>query len=360
MIGRRTVVAFLATSLLFGGTFVAAKAGLGYFPPLLFVAFRFDVAAVVLLAYVALTRSRAELLPRTRGDIGGIVATGLFAIGLTNALLFVGQQYVTSGVAAIIASLNPILTPVFAAVLLADERLSARGAVGMTLGLAGVVLVANPDPAMLATGGLVGEAVMLASAACGALGAVLIRRADADISSTVRTAWGLPLAAVVTHAFSLGAGESVAAVVWTPEAVLALAYVALFAGVLAYIAYFGLIDEVGAIHANLAFYVVPVVATLGGWALLGETISALAVAGFLVIFAGFAVIGSESFARPPLRETLPGRLLASDGLAVNDDYAVRQPGEAVATDGGRDGTTASADGSDCRFGADAPSCVADD
>lgn len=351
MIDRRTVAAFLATALLFGGTFVAAKGGLEYFPPLLFVAYRFDVAAVALGAYVLLTRSRADLIPRTRGDLGGIVATGLFAIGLTNALLFVGQQHVTSGVGAIIASLNPILTPVLAAVLLADERLSARGAVGMVLGLAGVVLVANPDPAAFGAGGFVGEGVMVVSAVCGALGSVLIRRADADLSSTVRVAWGLPLAAIVTHGLSLAVGESPAAVSWTPHAVLALGYVALFAGALAYIAYFGLIDEVGAIRANLAFYVVPLVATFGGWALLGETVSLLSVVGFLVVFAGFAVIGSESFARPGLRDTLPGRLLASESLRSIDD--------AYATDGGTD-TVAGRARSDCRIDGDGSGCHADD
>jgi drug/metabolite transporter (DMT)-like permease len=327
VIGRKTVAAFLATSLLFGGTFVAAKGGLEYFPPLLFVALRFDIAAVALVAYVLVTRSRADLVPRTRGDLGGIVATGLFAIGLTNALLFVGQQYVTSGVAAIIASLNPILTPVLAAFLLADERLSARGAVGMTMGLVGVALVANPDPAAFGAGGLVGEGVMLASAVCGALGSVLIRRADADLSSTVRTAWGLPLAAVVTHGLSLAVGESPAAVSWTPRAVLALAYVALLAGAVAYIAYFGLIDEVGAIRANLAFYVAPVVATLGGWALLGEAVSPLALAGFLTIFAGFAVIGSESVELPTVARN--ARTALTDGgprdrpTSCEDGYGCR-------------------------------------
>jgi len=102
-----------------------------------------------MLAYVGLTSSRSELLPRTRGDVGAILATGVLAIGLTNALLFVGQQYVTSAVASIVYSLNPIMTPVFAAFLLSDERLSPRGGAGMGLGLLGVGLVVSPDPANL-------------------------------------------------------------------------------------------------------------------------------------------------------------------------------------------------------------------
>ena len=307
MVGRRTLALFASASLLFGGTFVAAKAGLAYFPPLLFVAFRFDIAAVALAAFAVVTIPRSELVPRTRSDLLGIVATGVFVIGLANALLFVGQQYATSAVGSIVFGLNPILTPVFAAVLLSDERLSPRGGAGMALGLLGVVLVVDPDPATLLAGGL-GKLLILVGAASGALGTVLVRRADATLSSTARIAWGLPLAALLTHGMSAAAGESAATIVWSSEAVLALGYVGIFAGAVAYVAYFGLIDAAGPIKANLVFYVVPAVATIGGWALLGETISVMTVIGFLIIFAGFALLGSESIAAwwsavdlPPIR-----------------------------------------------------------
>lgn len=291
---HRQFVFFALASIFFGGTFVAAKAGLSYFPPLLFVALRFDIAAVALLAYVAVTSSREELLPRTVRDAVGILATGVFVIGLANALLFVGQQYVTSGVGSIIFSLNPILTPVFAAVLLADERLSIRGALGMLIAMIGVAFVVQPDPANLLAGGAVGKAIVLAGAVSGAFGSVLIRWADTSLSSTVRTAWALPVSALLSHGLSVVAGESGAAITWTPTAVLALGYVGLFAGAVAYIAYFGLLDEVGAIRGNLVFYIVPVVAALGGSVLLGESISPLTLVGFGIIFAGFAVLGSAS------------------------------------------------------------------
>ncbi|MDS0475813.1 DMT family transporter [Natrinema sp. 1APR25-10V2] len=318
MVSRRTLAFFALSSLFFGGTFVAAKAGLAYFPPLLFVAFRFDIAAVIMLTYVGWTSSRTELLPRTRDDAIGILATGVLSIGLANALLFVGQGSVSSAVSSIVFSLSPVLTPVFAAVLLADERLSARGATGMGMGLFGVGLVVSPDPANL-LGGAGGKGILFAGAVSAALGAVLIRRADSNLSSTVRVAWGLPFAAALCHLLAWSGGESAAAIEWTPEAVLTLGYVSLFAGVLAYIAYFGLIDAAGAIRANLIFYVVPVVSTLGGWALLGETVEALAVAGFLTIFAGFAVLGSESI---DLGSRLPSVL--ADAPRTDDDSTIRE------------------------------------
>lgn len=312
MLSRRTVAFGALASVLFGGNFVAVKAGLDHFPPLLFLAFRLDIAAVALVGYVVASRSIDSLRPRTRGDVLGILSTGLLALGLTNALLFVGQQDATSAVGAIVFSLNPILTPVFAALLLADERLSARGAVGLLLGLAGVALVVNPDPAMLTAGGP-GKLLLFAGAVSGALGSVLIRWSGGTLDSTVRTAWALPIAAGLTHVLSVWAGESTSAVGWEPVAVLALVYVGVFAGAIAYVAYFSLLDTAGATSTNLVFYVVPLVSTLGGWALLGETITPLAIGGFFTVFAGFAVIGSESISVsgvcPPVR-TSPVRWIA--------------------------------------------------
>ncbi|WP_224449767.1 DMT family transporter [Haloprofundus salilacus] len=330
MVEKRALAFFALASVFFGGVFVAAKAGQAYFPPLLFVALRFDVAAAVLLGYAAVTTAREDLLPRTRGDVAGILATGVLAIGLANGLLFVGQQYVSSAVGSIIFSLSPIFTPLLAAFLLSDERLSRRGTVGVLVGLLGVAFVVGVNPENLLGGGVVGKAIILGSAASAALGSVLIHRADGTLSSTVRTAWALPVSALMVHGMSLGAGESLSAVSWTPAAFAALVYVSVFAGAVAYIAYFGLLDQVGAIRASLVFYVSPVVATLGGWALLGESISLSTVAGFGVIFAGFAILGSED----------------SEGWLP--EFVARLPtggSSKVLTDGGRD--------TECRTGCDA-------
>ena len=290
----RTLLRFLLVSVFFGGTFVAAKAGQAYVPPLLLVAVRFDIAAVILMSYVALTRSRAELLPKTPGDIAAILAAGVLAIGLANGLLFVGQGSLTSGVGAILFALVPIFAPLFAGALLADERLTAAGAVGTLVGLVGVGMVVDITPATVIETFSGGAVIVLAGAVSLAIGTVLIRRADSSLSSTVRTAWALPVSAVMLHALSIGAGESTAAAEWTLGAVVAVGYLGVFAGAVAYILYFGLLDEVGATQSSLVFYASPIVATLGGWLLLGEALSATTVAGLGVVLVGFGIIGHES------------------------------------------------------------------
>ncbi|MFW6320803.1 MAG: DMT family transporter [Halohasta sp.] len=291
---RRSLARFLLVSLFFGGTFVAAKAGQADVPPLLLVALRFDIAAVLLLGYVALTRPRSEWLPRTGRDVAAILAAGVLAIGLANGLLFVGQGSVSSGVGAILFALVPIFAPLFAGVLLSDERLSTAGAVGTLVGLLGVGLVIDVRPASLLETFDGGAMVVLAGAVSLAVGTVVIRRADASLSSTVRTAWALPVSALVCHGLSFGVGESPAAAEWTLGAVVSIAYLSVFAGAVAYILYFSLLDDVGATRSSLVFYVSPVVATLGGWLLLGESLSATTITGFGVVVLGFGILGHES------------------------------------------------------------------
>lgn len=317
---RRTIVLFTIASVFFGGTFVAAKAGQAYVPPLLLVAIRFDLAAVLMIGYAYVTIPTDELLPRTRGDIAGILAAGIFAIGLSNGLLFLGQGHVPSAVGAILFSLVPIFSPAIAMVLLSDERLSGIGAVGTVVGLFGVALVVGVDPGRLLQSLDIGALLLLSGAVSLALGTVLIRRSKPSISSTARIAWALPVSAVLLHGLSVFSGESLAAAEWTLVSITALVYLGVFAGAVAYVAYFDLLDEVGAIHSSLTFYASPIVATIGGWLLLGEAITTLTVVGFVVIVAGFAIIGHESL------------LTAVGSLSGRRSHTVRS--QAVRTDGG--------------------------
>jgi drug/metabolite transporter (DMT)-like permease len=71
---RRSLAAFAVAGILFGGTFVAAKAGLDYFPPLLFVALRFDVAAA-LVVYSWPTNRREFVSPLANTPVARIPAT---------------------------------------------------------------------------------------------------------------------------------------------------------------------------------------------------------------------------------------------------------------------------------------------
>ncbi|WP_101296947.1 DMT family transporter [Halegenticoccus soli] len=287
--GRRTLLLFVVASVTFGTAFVGIKAGLGDLPPLLFAALRYDIGAAVLLAYVY---SRGGYWrPHTRNDLLAVVIAGFFLSGLNAALLFSGQRYLTTGTAAVIFSLVPVLAPLFALALLPEERVDFVGMVGILLGLVGVAVIVGVD-SLSATGGrtALGVALVGGAAVAAALGSVLLRRTDRSIPGLGMTAWALVLAAGVVHILSLLVGESPGDVTPTLRALVAVLWVGLPATALAFPAYYGLIDRAGPVRANLISYSVPLVATGVGAVVLGETVPVRTALGFAVIVVGFALV----------------------------------------------------------------------
>lgn len=284
----RTAGLFVVIVVLFGISVHAIKAGLAYFPPVLFVASRFDIGAVLLFGYVAVTDT--DWRPHTRRDLAGILTSGLLVVALANVLYFVGQQLTLASTAAVIYSLVPIVTATFAFVLLPEERLSRVDVGGIFLGAVGVIIVARPTPATLLDFGIVGPGLVLCGATTLALGSVLVRRIEPTISSVALTGWGMLFGALLTHGTSVVLGQSFADVEWSFWAVATLGYVGVFAAGLVYTLYFTLLKEIGPTRLNLIQYFVPLVAAGVGWGVLGERIPLTTVVGFVVICAGFALL----------------------------------------------------------------------
>ncbi|MFB6122910.1 MAG: DMT family transporter [Haloferacaceae archaeon] len=292
---RRALVAYVTLAALWGTAFVATKAALFSFTPVVLAAFRFDVAAVCLFA-VALLAGR-DIRPRGWGDWAPILAGGVFNIGAHHALLFAGQQYVTAAVAATLLGLVPVVTPAFTRVFRPDDRLSVRGLVGVLVGFLGVVLIASPDRSNLGVG--LGVGLVLASAVAWVFGAVLTREDDAALSGLSLQAWMLLAGAVSLHvAVVVLPGESLRSVAGVgTEALGWLLYLAVVPGALGFLLYFRLLDRLGPIQMGLVEYVIPPFAALFGWVVLGETLSETTVYGFLTILLAFLLVKGPALRR---------------------------------------------------------------
>ena len=313
-LGRyRNAGLFVLLGALFGSSFVAIKAGLETLPPVFFAALRFDVAAPLLLAYAAWRHD--VWIPRSRADLAGLVVGAVTIVAVNNGLLFLGQRTITPAAASVMYSLNPILSPA-AAVLLLGQRLDARGVVGIGLGLVGVVVIVQPSPETLTAGSTIGQLYVLAAAAGIAVGSVLMRRIDATLDSISLTAWSMALGAVVLHAWSYGLGESVAATPPTRTLVLAVLVIGIPSTAVAYPIYFTLIRRIGPVRANLVAYVVPVFAALTGWLLLDEAVTLATVVGVCIV-----VVGGSLLERQVVRTELVrlSRLLDRTGTPPSDD-----------------------------------------
>ena len=289
----RNLGLFVGLAALWGLSFPAISAGLDSLPPLLFAALRYDIGGALLLGYLVLRG--VEWRPTTRIDWLTIAIAAAFLIA-GNSLLFIGQQTVPGGIASILYGLIPILTAGFAAVLLPAEPISTRRLIGVAAGLAGVAVIAQPDPANLFTAEVIGMGFVLGAAASVALGSVLLRRVTPSISISAMTAWAMLVGGLMLHVGSVAIGEGLADVTPSFVGIVSVVYLAVFASAVAYVIYFTLLKEFGPLEINLVSYVVPVFATGAGIVLLGESFTIAMVGGFALIAGGFFVLKGRSIA----------------------------------------------------------------
>jgi drug/metabolite transporter (DMT)-like permease len=251
-------------------------------------AFRYEVAAALLLGYALLTAGGS--LPTDRADLVAVLGGGVFMIA-GNGLLFVGQQTVPSGVAAILQGLVPIVTTLWAFLLL-DERLSTLGFVGVLLGFLGIGLVVQPDPSNLLAGDTPARLLIVVQVVSVALGGVVVQRSAPSLDQASLTGWTMAIGGLLLHGASAGVGERLGAV--PPGSLVAVAYLGVFATALAFFLYFQLIERYGAFESSLVGYVVPLVATVAGVVLLDERVTTAALAGFGVVVLGFVLLKRDA------------------------------------------------------------------
>jgi drug/metabolite transporter (DMT)-like permease len=304
----RNLGLFVVLSAIWGTAFMAIKAGLDPFgpAPVFFAAVRYDIAGVLMLVYALVAVDQWRPQGREEWVLVGI--GGTLMIAGYHAFLFIGELQTTSAAAAVIVSLSPVLTTAFARAWLPGDQLTGLGLVGLLLGLVGVVVLADPNPANLLGGNAVGEFLVFMAALSFALGSVLAKGLDADLPIETMEAWSMVLGALLMHAISVGIGEQAGAVAWTTEGIAALVYLSLVASAGGFLIYFDLLDRLGPVEINLVSYVAPVWAALAGWVALGEVISLFTVAGFAVIFTGFWLMKREALAREIARLRKQGTL----------------------------------------------------
>jgi drug/metabolite transporter (DMT)-like permease len=163
------------------------------------------------------------------------------------------------------------------------------------------VTLVGVNPAALATGRGWGVTLVFGATMAFSLGSVLSRRSGSRLSTEASTAWSMLTGAFVLHLGSAAYGEGFEEITLVPEAIGALAYLAVAASGLGFLIYFDLLDRLGPVEINLVSYAAPVVAAATGLLLLGEVPTPRTAVGFVVICLGFALVKREALAREVAR-----------------------------------------------------------
>jgi len=281
------LIVWLALCLIWGSTWLFIKLGLRDLPPFTFAGIRFLLASAILWAIVI---ARRRPLPKTGRDWLKLAWMGSLTFALNYGLIFWGEQYISSGLAAVLQAMIPAFGLIFAHFYLPNERLTARKLAGVATGVAGVGLIFYDQMKIEGMAALQGSVALLLSSVCAAYSNVFIKSRCQHIDSSVIAAgqmvWGIfPL-------LTLGAvleGDPFDHR-WSMLSALALAYLALIGSVLAFLLYFWLVTKIEVTKTMLISLVTPVTALLIGWLALDERLSWRVAAGSVAILAGIWLI----------------------------------------------------------------------
>ena len=249
---------FAIATLIWGSTWLAITFQLGSVAPEVSVVYRFALAAAILFAWCRL-RGRPLRFPFRTHLL--LAAQGATLFGLNYVGVYVAERYVASGLVAVAFSTLVFLVPI-GSWLVYRTPIPPRVALGALVGVAGIASLFLPELLAATAGGAtaLGVGYALGStviAAAGNLVTVRLQQQKTPVMSG--TAWGMGYGALTAAAVAWIGGTRWT-FDWGPAYVVSLVYLAVFGSIVAFGAYFKLIERIGADRASFTAVVIPVVA----------------------------------------------------------------------------------------------------
>lgn len=275
--------ALVAMMLFWGLSFVATKVALETFPTFTLVFCRFALASSFFLMILV----RKGIPALSAKDHGRILLVALFEPGLYFVFETIGLQYTSAAKASLIIATVPLFVMIFAFFFL-RERTNLASFLGIGVSLFGIFLLIRADPHFAWSLGtsFLGDLLIFGAVLSAALYTVTARTAGRKTSALSVTGLQMCYGALFYFPAFLWELPSLKWSAFSARSVAALLYLALFASIGAFFCYNYALSRIPATKASVFVNGIPVITTLAAWALLGEMLTPLQMAGGALVLFG--------------------------------------------------------------------------
>ena len=286
----KLIAAFAAVYIIWGSTYLAIRFALETLPPFLMAGARFMTAGAIVYGFLI---ARGARHPTRRNWRDGAIIGAFLLLGGNGGVVW-AEQYVVSGIAALLVATLPIWMLLFDWMHGSGGKPTGRTVLGIALGLIGVAVLVGPQELGVGAVPLVPALVLVGASISWAWGSIYSRGAAKPSSPMMTTAvqmlsGGALLLVAGTVAGEWGGLDLAGA---SAKSILALLYLLIFGSIIGYSAYIWLLHHAQPTHVATYAYVNPVVAVFLGWLLADEPLTARVLLAAAVIIAGVAVIVS--------------------------------------------------------------------
>jgi drug/metabolite transporter (DMT)-like permease len=276
---------FVLLSIVWGTTWSVIQIGLEGIPPFTGVALRFAVASILLLLLCRLRRIPLGRAPHEK-RLWWINA--VFAFSVSYGVVYWAEQWIPSGLTAVLFATYPLFVALLAPLILPDEPLTRPELIGIVIGFVGVGVIFASDLRALGGGQMViASAVMLLSPIAAAVASLAVKRWGAKVHPFSLSAVPMGMTGLLMGAVA-AATERDHEVVFDVTSVGALLYLAVFGSALTFTLYYWMLAHQPAKRMALVTYIIPIVAVLIG-VFRGEPLTPQILGGSALVIGGVSL-----------------------------------------------------------------------
>jgi len=281
------VFVWLVLCLIWGTTWIFIKIGLEDLPPITFAAARFIVSVAILLPVIWI---RKMPWPRSASEWKLIALTGVLQFSFNYSTVFWAEQYITSGLAAVLQAMITVFGLILAWIFLPAEKITGLKIFAVLLGIVGVAVIFIEQLRVESVMAFAGCVAIVVGAYAAAQASILIKARGTSLhpASLVCTQMicGLPVLII----YALLAEGDPSSFNWTWTSVVCVLYLAVLGTIAAFWLYYWLLIRIESTRAMMISLVTPLIAVLIGTIFLDERLPPQTILGGLLIIAGIGLI----------------------------------------------------------------------
>lgn len=279
-----SVALYVLLCMIWGSTWLVIKIGYGGLGPFNVAALRFLVAGAVLAVIVPALGTR---WPNGRREWSVVVFVGVALFGADYGLIYWGEQFIDSGLTAILFATLPLFTVALAHLYIPGDRITARKLSGTLVAFAGVVALFG-ESLRLDVEKLGPMAAIVVATVCAAAAGVVSKRHGATLHAAALNAPAMLIGGGVFAATALGTGEAFRLPremsTWAP-----IIYLAIVGSVVSFLVYFSLLKTWSVTSLSFISVFTPAIALALGFVFLDERPTPWTAVGAVLILAGVSL-----------------------------------------------------------------------
>ncbi|MEZ4877946.1 MAG: EamA family transporter [Flavobacterium sp.] len=292
-------LAFFCVAFFWGTTFLGIKIGVETIPPFILAGIRNFISGFIIITYL-FYQKRLEKI--SIHQFARAFLLSMLMIVLANGLTTYAEKYISSGLASLISTLNPLFV-LLINLFLGYEKLSFKTILGIFFGMLGMFLLYQSRiEELLVPEYRFGILAIFIAIISWSIGTIITKKGSTKtLSMLMNVSLQMIIAGVVLTSIQFTLTPNITYETWSTRSILAMIYLALFGSVVGYVAFSYLLSQISSTKVTVLSYANVVVALFLGWLLLDEIITLRIILATLFIISGVFIV---NYKRKKLRSDL--------------------------------------------------------